>query len=147
MEERGRKRRRRKHERMEGNAFMDSVRDAFVRHLALEKWREVTELQATPGVDVARAIEEAGQFPGRGPYHRLWASRWRQEVRPDTAAADAGSLFASIERAVAGALGEEEAERQARGDSPLEEDPEYKAFVDHALEQLLREGGADLGAV
>jgi hypothetical protein len=52
-------------------------------------------------------------------------------------------MFATIERAVATAVQEEEAERRLRGDRPLEEDPEYKAFVDRNLERLLRQG--DLG--
>ena len=53
------------------------------------------------------------------------------------------SIFAAIEKAVGAALDDEEAERKARGDRPLEEDGEYKAFVDGALERLLQEG--DLG--
>ena len=41
------------------------------------------------------------------------------------------------------ALQQEEAERKSSGDRPLEEDPEYKSFVDRNLERLLRQG--DLG--
>jgi hypothetical protein len=52
-------------------------------------------------------------------------------------------LFAAIEQAVATAVQEEEVERKLRGDRPIEEDPEYKAFVDRNLERLLRQG--DLG--
>ncbi|HWO42317.1 MAG TPA: hypothetical protein VNO43_10990 [Candidatus Eisenbacteria bacterium] len=123
---------------------MDTVRSAFIRWLALEKWREIEDLRATLGLGMEQAIAEAGAFPGRGRYQALWAARWRAEVRPELTGADPGVVFAAIERAVASALGDEEAERKMRQDRPIEEDPEYKAFVDRALERLLREG--DLGA-
>src|SRR5688572_6887671 len=142
MEPRKRKRGRRR-ERVEGNAFMDTVRAAFVRWLALEKWREVEDLRATLSFDLGQAVDEAGQFLGRGRYQPIWIARWQAEIRPNVAGADPGSLFAAIEQFVATALQEEEAERKSRGDRPIEEDPEYKAFVDRALERLLREG--DLG--
>jgi hypothetical protein len=142
MEPRKRKRGRRR-ERVEGNAFMDTVRAAFIRWLALEKWREVEDLRATLGLDLGQAVKEAAHFPNRGRYQLLWVSRWKLEVCPDAAGKDSGSMFAAIERAVTTAVQEEEAERKSQGDRPLEEDPEYKAFVDRALERLLREG--DLG--
>jgi hypothetical protein len=137
------KRRKRRGERVQGNAFMDTVRGAFIRWMALEKWREVEDLRATLGLDLEQAINEAGQFAGRGHYQRLWVAQWKAEVRPQATGQDSGSVFAAIERAVAAAVREEEAERNLQGDRPLEEDPEYKAFVDRALEKLLREG--DLG--
>jgi hypothetical protein len=139
MEARKRKRGRRR-ERVEGNAFMDTVRAAFVRWFALEKWREIEDLRATLGLDLGQAVNEAAQFPSRGRYQLLWVSRWKLDVCPDAAAKDSGSIFAAIERAVATAVQEEEAERKLRGDRPFEEDPEYKAFVDRALERILREG-------
>jgi hypothetical protein len=142
METRKRKRGRRR-ERVEGNAFMDTVRAAFVRWFALEKWREIEDLRATLGLDLGQAVNEAAQFPSRGRYRLLWVSRWKSDVCPDAATKEPGSMFAAIERAVATAVQEEEAERKLRGDRPFEEDPEYKAFVDRALERLLREG--DLG--
>jgi len=122
---------------------MDTVRAAFIRWLALEKWREVEDLRATLGLDLEQAVAEATEFPGRGRYQLLWVSRWKLEVCPDAATKDSGSLFAAIEQAVATAVQEEEAERKLRGDRPLEEDAEYKAFVDRNLERLLRQG--DLG--
>lgn len=121
---------------------MDSVRGAFIRWVALEKWREVEDLRAAAGVDLATAIAEAGDFPGRGRYRSLWSARWKVLVTP-AAGADSGVLFASIEQAVKSALADEENERKSAGDRPIEEDPEYKAFVDSALERLLGEG--DLG--
>jgi hypothetical protein len=142
MEPRKRKRGRRR-ERVEGNAFMDTVRAAFIRWMALEKWREVEDLRATLGFDPGQAVNEAAQFPSRGRYQLLWVSRWKLEVCPAAATKDSGSLFAAIEQAVATAVQAEEAERKLRGDRPLEEDPEYKAFVDRNLERLLRQG--DLG--
>ena len=142
MEPRRRKRGRRR-ERVEGNAFMDTVRAAFIRWMALEKWREIEDLRATLGFDLGQAVHEAAQFPSRGRYQLLWAARWKLDVCPDAVAKDSGSLFAAIERAVATAVQEEEAERKLSGDRALEEDPEYKAFVDRNLERLLRQG--DLG--
>lgn len=139
------KRRKKREERVEGNAFMDTVRAAFIRWMALEKWREVEDHRATLGMELRQAVEEAGRFPDRGRYEPVWIARWKAEVNPDAAGGDPGSLFAAIERAVTGALGEEEAERKAAGDPPLDEDPEYKAFVDSALERLLGEGGGILG--
>jgi hypothetical protein len=137
------KRRKRRGERVEGNAFMDTVRPAFIRWLALEKWREIEDLRATLGFTLEQALEEAGQFPGRGRYQRLWVTQWKAEVRADTIGTDSGSVFAAIERITAAAIRDEESERKLQGDRPLEEDPEYKAFVDRNLERLLRQG--DLG--
>jgi len=134
------KRRKRRGERVAGNAFMDTVRPAFIRWLALEKWREVEDLRATLGFDLKRALEEAGQFPNRGPHQLLWVAQWKREVCSESASKDSGSLFAAIERAVAAALQREEAERESSGDRPLEEDAEYKSFVDRNLERLLRQG-------
>jgi hypothetical protein len=143
MEER--RKRGRKRERMEGNAFMDVARDAFVRYLALEKWREINDLSETLGLALAGAIEEAGRFPLRQPYQALWEARWKQEVRADREAGDPGALFASIERAVTLALGDEEAERESRGAPPLDEEREYRTFVDTVLGNLSRQAAAELG--
>jgi len=132
------KRRKRREERVEGNAFMDTARSAFVRWVALEKWREVEDLRITLGFDLNRALDEAGRFPGRGRYESLWVARWKAKLSPEMAGSDPGSLFGAIEGAVAAALEDEEAERKSSGDRPLDEDPEYKAFIDSALESLLR---------
>jgi hypothetical protein len=140
-----RKRRKRREERVSGNAFMDTVRAAFIRWMALEKWREVEDLRTTLGMDLERAIDEASHFPGRGPYHTLWTARWKAEVRPEVTGTDPGGLFSAIEKVVVAALQDEEVERKSSGDHPLDEDPEYKAFVDTALERLLSEGGGTLG--
>jgi hypothetical protein len=138
--------RRKKRERKgtsEASSFMDTVRAAFIRWVALEKWREIDDLRITVGMELEQAIDEAGHFPGRGRYRQQWAARWKTEVRAEITGSDPGSLFAAIERAVSAALADEVAERQAGGDRPIDEDPEYKTFVDTALERLLREG--DLG--
>jgi|SoiMethySBSTD1v2_1073268.scaffolds.fasta_scaffold73225_3 hypothetical protein len=137
------KKHKRRDRRVGGNAFMDTVRAAFIRWMALEKWREVEDLRATLGFDLGQAVNEAAQFPSRGRYQLLWVSRWKLDVCRDAAAQDPGSLFAAIERAVGTAVQEEEAERKLQSDRPIEEDPEYKAFVDRNLERLLRQG--DLG--
>lgn len=127
----------------EASSFMDTVRAAFIRWVALEKWRELEDLRTTVGMDLEQAIDEAGHFPSRGRYREIWARQWKAELGSQINPSDSGSLFAAIEKAVGAALAEEEAERKAGGGRPLEEDLEYKAFVDSALERLLREG--DLG--
>lgn len=124
---------------------MDTVRAAFIRWLALEKWREIEDLRSTLGMGLDQAIEETAHFVNRGVYRLLWTERWKAEVRPELAGAADGKLFEAIERAAATALQEEEAERRSRGDRPLEEDPEYKAFVDRNLERLLRQGDLGVG--
>jgi len=140
-----RKKKRRRRERVQDSSFMDTVRSAFIRWVALEKWREVEDLRSTLGLDLGQAMDEAARFPGRGRYQPLWVARWKAEVRPEVTGMDAGGLFGAIEKAVAASVDEEEAERKARGDRQLDEDPEYKAFVDTALESLLAEGAATLG--
>ncbi|HEY7555814.1 MAG TPA: hypothetical protein VIH18_13510 [Candidatus Binatia bacterium] len=137
------KRRKSRGERVSGNAFMDTVRPAFIRWFALEKWREVEDFRTTLGFSLEQALQEAGRFPGRGPHEPLWVAQWQREVCSETREQDSGAVFAAIERAVAVALQQEEAERKSSGDRPLEEDPEYKSFVDRNLERLLRQG--DLG--
>lgn len=124
--------------------FMDAAREAFVRYVALEKWREIEDMRETLGFDWAQAAQEAGQFLGRGAYQPLWVQRWQAEVLPQATGTDAGQLFAAIEKALAAALRDEEEERKIRADRPLDEDPEYKAFIDGALESLFREQAGEL---
>lgn len=123
---------------------MDVTRQAFVRHLALDKWREIEDMRETLGFDWARAAEEACQFLSRGLYAPLWVRQWQSDVLPAAPAGDPGKVFAAIERAVAGALLSEEGERKIRGDRPLDEDPEYKAFVDRGIEKLLSQQAGEL---
>ena len=67
----------------------------------------------------------------------------RAGAGPEAPGTDSGTVFAAIEGATAAAMQDEENERKLQSDHPLEEDPEYKAFVDRNLERLLRQG--DLG--
>lgn len=144
MEEGRKKKRGRRRDRAEGKEFMDAAREAFVRYVALDKWREIEDMRDTLGFDWSRAAAEAGQFPGRGPYHPLWVRRWREQVLPHATGTDRGRLFAAIEEAIAGAVEDEEGARRSRGDRPLDEDPEYKTFLDGALEKLFRETAGEL---
>lgn len=144
MEERRRKKGDRKRDRAEGKEFMDAAREAFVRYLALEKWREIEDMRETLGFDWPRAAKEAGQFLGRGPYQPLWLRLWEEQVLPQATGADPGRVFAVVETAIAAAVHDEEAERKLRGDRPLDEDPEYKEFVDAALGKLFREAAGEL---
>ena len=144
MEEPRKKKRDRKRDRAEGKEFMDAAREAFVRHMALEKWREIEDMRQTLGFDWARAAKEAGHFLGRGPYQPLWVRRWEEQVLLQPRGTDPGRFFAAVEDAIAAAVRDEEAERKLRGDRPLDEDPEYKEFVDAALEKLFREQAGEL---
>ena len=141
-----RKRRGRARTSAEGTAFMDVAREAFVRATALDKWREVEDLRAAAGLDLRRAVEEAGRFPGRGPYASLWERRWAAEVAPPAAPDDPGERFAAIERAVGAAVDDEREARRARRDRPFEEDPEYRRFLDDAFERLARAASDGLEA-
>jgi hypothetical protein len=55
-----------------------------------------------------------------------------------------GKLCSAAEQAIAAALQEEEAARKTRGDRPLEEEPEYKGFLDTAVERLAQQSAAEL---
>lgn len=144
MEPRRKRRKRGKRGGPKSKEFLDAAREAFVRYVALEKWREIEDMRGTLGFDWARAAQEACQFLGRGPYQPLWVRRWEAEVVPQAAGTDAGRLFAAIEKAITAALRDEEEERKIRGDRPLDEEPEYKAFIDGALESLFREQAGEL---
>jgi hypothetical protein len=57
-------------------------------------------------------------------------------VVPAAASADVSVMFAAIEAGVIAALADEDVERAARGDRPLDLDPAYVAFLDGALGKL-----------
>lgn len=143
-EKRRRKRGDRRQERVQGQSLMDVTRQAFVRHLALDRWRDIQDMRETLGFDWVRAAQEACQFVTRGPYAPVWVRHWREGALPAAAEGDAGKIFGAIERAIGAALDAEGEERALRGDRPLEEDPEYKAFVDQILENLLRQQAGQL---
>ncbi len=138
-----RRRRGGKQGRRKSNEFMDVALDAYIRHLALEKWREVTDLQESLGVDSAQAVRDAGSFAERGPYRHIWERWWQTEIVAVTAPPDS-PLFGYIETAVKGALTEEIAARQQQGDASLEDTLAYKTFLDQALDHLFEEEAGSL---
>ena len=128
--------------RKQGKEFMDAALDAYRRHLALHKWRQVMDVQASANVPPEQAIRQAGRFPGLGAYQDVWERWWEAQV---VAVAGAETpLLARIETAVGGALDEEIATRRQRGDAPLEDSMSYKTFVDQALDRLLEEEAGSL---
>ncbi len=131
--------RRPKRERVEGRGLTDAARQAFVRHLALDKYREIEDMQETLGFDANRAAEEACTFLGRGPYREVWRRHWRAMVVPAAEGAPGPALLPMIEQALATARADEEAARQASGDRTLDEEPEYRGFVDASIERIHRE--------
>ena len=128
--------------RKQGKEFMDAALDAYKRHLALHKWRQVMDAQAAVSMAPEQAIREAGRFPVLGPYQDVWERWWETKV---VAAGGAETpLFERIETAVSGALDEEIAARRQRGDAPLEDSVSYRMFVDQALDRLLEEESGSL---
>jgi hypothetical protein len=128
--------------RKQGKEFMDAALDAYKRHLALHKWRQVMDVQASVNIAPEQAVREAGRFPGLGPYQDVWERWWDAQVVA-TAVSEA-PLFERIEAAVGGALNEEITARRQRGDAPLEDSLSYKMFVDRALDRLLEEESGSL---
>ena len=128
--------------RKQGKEFMDAALDAYRRHLALHKWRQVVDAQASAGVTREQAVRQAGRFPGLGAYRDIWERWWDEQV---TSGADAETpLLERVEAAVSGALDEEVATRRQRGDAPLEDGLSYRMFVDQALDRLLEEESGSL---
>ena len=128
--------------RKQGKEFMDAALDAYKRHLALHKWRQVMDVQASVNVAPEQAVREAGRFPGLGAYQDVWERWWEAQVV--AVAGFEAPLLARIETAVSGALDEEIATRRQRGDAPLEDSLSYKTFVDQALDRLLEEESGSL---
>ena len=128
--------------RKQGKEFMDAALDAYRRHLALHKWRQVVDAQASAGSTPEQAIREAGRFPGLGAYQDMWERWWDEQVTSSVYAET--PLLERVEAAVSGALDEEVAARRERGDTPLEDSLSYKMFVDQALDRLLKEESGSL---
>ena len=132
--------------RKQGKEFMDAALDAYKRHLALHKWRQVMDVQssklASKRMASEQAVREAGRFPGLGPYQDVWERWWDAQVV--AVASSEAPLLERIEAAVGGALKEEITTRRQRGDAPLEDSLSYKMFVDQALDRLFEEESGSL---
>ncbi|MBI4081576.1 MAG: hypothetical protein HY423_03090 [Candidatus Lambdaproteobacteria bacterium] len=140
---RGRDRKRGGGGRHRESQFMDAALDAFVRQVALDKWRQYEGLVAGGARTPAAALAELGEFPERGLYDGLWRAHWRQHVLPPDPPG-APHPFGRMEAAVRAALREESDQRRARNDLPIEDTPDYKAFVAAALEQLFEEAAGEI---
>ncbi|MGQ4809272.1 hypothetical protein NKDENANG_02687 [Candidatus Entotheonellaceae bacterium PAL068K] len=134
----GRRRKRDTGGRRKSKEFMDAALDAYIRHLALEKWREVTDLQATLGMQMSQAVCEAGTFLERGAYRDIWERCWQRQVLTQVGLAT-GSIFGGIEAAVQQAVQEEIEARRGAGDVTVEDTRSYQTFVIRALDQLFEE--------
>ena len=132
--------------KQKGKEFMDAALDAYIRDLALEKWRQVTDLQETLGVATAQAVRDIGSFPERGAYRSIWERWWQAQVVA-VASAQASPLFGCIEEAVKGALTEEINLRRQQGDALLEDTLAYKMFLDRALDHLFEEEAGSIEAM
>ena len=136
------RKRRRGGGRKQGKEFMEAALDAYRRHLALHKWRQVMDAQASVGVTARQAMREAGRFPGLGSYQDVWERWWDEQVMSGVDAET--PLLERVEAAVSGALQEEITRRRQRGDPPLEDGLSYRMFVDQALDRLLEEESGSL---
>jgi hypothetical protein len=136
--------RRPRRERVEGRGLTEISRQAFVRHLALDKYREIEDMRETLGFDGDRAAAEACTFLERGGYREIWRRHWCAVVVPAAGSATGPALLPVLEQALGAALAEEIAARQARGDRAIDEEPEYRAFVDANIERSRRDGADGL---
>ena len=133
--QRGGKRRRRK-----SKEFMDAALDGYIRHVALQKWREVAGVLENLGAESHRAVLEAGSFPERGVYREIWERSWRVHL----GAPDSQASLGRIEAAVGDAVREEIEARKESGDAPFEDGLDYKNFLDRALDRLFEEEAGSL---
>ena len=124
-----------------GAHFMDAAFDAYARDLALGAWRAVDDHVQLHGRDMNAALQEIGNF--FGPYAQLWQGHWRSLLSQQQAAPDA-SVLGLIESTVRLALIEEQAQRQQRGDEPIEDTPTYKEFISRALGRLFEEASGEI---
>ncbi|MGH7399299.1 MAG: hypothetical protein ACRELW_17375 [Candidatus Rokuibacteriota bacterium] len=136
--------RRKKRGKVKGKEFLDVAREAFVRHLALDKYREMEDMKATLDFDDAGAAEDACTFLERGPYRMIWRRHWQAIVVPAAAQSSGAALLPAVEQALSAALAEEEQARQAQGDRPLDEEPEYKRFIDRSMDRLHHEACGEI---
>lgn len=132
--------------RKKGQEFPDVAMEAFIRYLALEKWREIQDLrEALVGDELKEALQEAGRFQARGKYQGIWQKHWHRSVVDQLFLQEGGVLFGAIEQAVKASVEEEEAERRRRGDPSLFEERDFRAFMVFSLERLFSEAEAEVG--
>lgn len=130
--------------RSKSKEFMDAALDAYIRHEALSLWRVFSEArELAPDAAPQALLSRLGQFDRRGEYAALWNGPWQARVLP-AAAGDDGTVFGALEAAVASAVHDERAARLERGDRPLEDLPDYNAFIDRALDRLLEEASGEI---
>ena len=124
---------------------MDAAMDGYIRDLALHKWREVDDLLDTAGLKLADAVDSAGSFLERLPYHGLWERAWRSELK-GRGRLTRDNLMERIEGAIRAALTEERRLRIDEGVATIEDTRHYQAFVERAMGRLLEEAGGEIEA-
>ncbi|MFQ5898174.1 MAG: hypothetical protein ACE5JN_08000 [Candidatus Methylomirabilia bacterium] len=135
-----RERRKKQPSKRKSKGFVDAVYDGYIRHVALSKWREVQGMLAA-GTPAQVVLREVGQFPERGCYRAIWEECWQAHLRGRE---EASPLVGAIEALVRDALEREREERKRTGDRPLDEEADFKGFVDGAFEQLFAEEAGSL---
>lgn len=136
---------RKKKGKREGKEFMDAVQEAYIRYLALERFRDVQGIrEVMTGEELKAVLEEVGRFQERGRYREIWEKQWRTYVADKLFLDNEGLIFQAIEQAISVALEEEEAERERKGDASIFDERSFKAFVDYALGQLLTEAAGEI---
>ncbi len=137
-------RRQRRGKKRRKSHFYDQAMDGYIRETALDKWKEVLDLEEVNGISLAEAAGSAGHFPRRGPYDSIWRRHWSRTLADPHGRLERSRLLERIEQAVRRSLEEERQARQARGDRPIEETLDFKGYNDRAMEHLLREADGEI---
>ena len=123
--------------------FMDVAIEAYVRHLALTKLREVEDLRETLGLSLAGALAEANTFVDRAPYHNLWHEAW-EAMLSEQANPSEGSIFTAIEEACGRAIMAEQEARKQAGEPAVDDTAHYADFIGSAMGRLLEEASGEV---
>ena len=133
--------------RRKNKEFMDAALDAYIRNESLARWRAYQALRRDePGLEPSQALARVGDFAARGAYAPLWAGHWQAHVAP-AAAGTPGEVFAAVEAAIRQAVTDERALRAERGETALEDLPDYNAFIRGALGRLFQEASGEIEEV
>jgi len=123
--------------------FMDVAMQAYVRHLALTLLRDIEDNLDTNGVTLPQALEQAGNFMERVPYHAPWQKVW-QELLDADGPYTRENVFTAIEAAMGQAAMEEQEMRKNAGDPLIEDTSDYTLFIGSAMGRLLEEASGEV---
>lgn len=137
-------RRRRRGKKRKKSHFYDQAMDGYIRETALDKWKEVLDLEEVNNISLAEAADSAGHFPERGQYLAIWRKQWVETLAGLPDGMERTLLLEKIETAVRGSFEEEIAAREAEGARPIADTLDFKGFNDRAMEHLLQEADGEI---